>query len=280
MIDEVASRTALGAALYRAAHQLVDRPPVFADPLALPLVGAAPAGPHPPELLRRASREAAPLRAFIAVRSQRAEERFAEAHARGTRQCLILGAGLDTLSCRCALPGVSFYEVDHPATQAWKRTRLAQAGIALPARAALVPVDFEKDALGDALDRAGLDRAAPTFVVWLGVTPYLTPEAVRATLAFVARGLGPGSEVVFDFATPAADDPRARAAREAFSARVEAVGEPLRSTFEPAPLAAEARALGFSRVEVEDAAALNARHFAHRADGLRLRGGQLLWAAR
>jgi methyltransferase (TIGR00027 family) len=278
--DDSASRTALGAALHRAAHQLVDRPPVLADPLALRVVGAREGQPPSPALLRRMSAEAAPLRAFLAVRSRRAEDRFAEAHARGTRQVVVLGAGLDTFACRCALPGVRFVEVDHPATQAWKREVLSRAGIPAPAALAFAPVDFERDDLGEALARAGLDLAAPAFVAWLGVVPYLTPEAVRATLGLVGGALAPGSEVVLDFAVPPPGEPRARASRAAFAARVAALGEPLRSAFDPAALAGEVRALGFARAEVEDAAALNARTLAGRADGLRLRGGQLLWAAR
>jgi methyltransferase (TIGR00027 family) len=284
VLDEKASRTALGAALYRAAHQLVDVPPVFDDPLALTVVGATRGRPPSPSLASRATREAAPLRAFVAARSRRAEDRFAEAFARGTRQYLVLGAGLDTFGCRCPFPGVRVLEVDHPATQAWKRALLERVGIAVPARLTFVPVDFERDALEDglesALDRAGLDRAAPAFVAWLGVTPYLTPEAVRATLAFVARELAPGSEVLLDFAVVAEPEPRAKAAREAFAARVATLGEPLRSAFAPEALIADAQALGFAGVEVEDAEALNARYFSGRSDGLRLHGGHLLWAGR
>lgn len=279
MITGRPSRTALGAALYRAAHQLVDAPLVFVDPLALPLVGVRPGDAPPPELLARLAAEAVPLRAFIAVRSRRAEDLFAAAYARGTRQYVVLGAGLDTFAYRCALPDVAFFEVDHPATQAWKRSCLAAAGIAVPPGVVFAPVDFEREALATALDRAGLDRGAAAFVAWLGVTPYLTPEAVRETLAFVARDLGPGSEILFDFAAPV-EEARRAAVRAAFAARVGAAGEPLRSEFEPATLLAEVRALGFSEVAVEDAAALHARYLDGRADGLRLSGGHLLWAAR
>jgi methyltransferase (TIGR00027 family) len=279
MIEGRASRTALGAALYRAAHQLADRPPVFEDPFALRLVGARLGEAPPPALARRLSPAAGPLRAFIAARSRYAESRFAEAHARGLRQYVVLGAGLDTFAWRCALPEVRVFEVDHPATQAWKRELVARVGLLPPDRAVYAPVDFERDALDQALSGSGLELRSPAFVAWLGVTPYLAPEALRATLRCVAERLGPGTEIVFDFAAPPRSEPE-RTVRRAFAARVDALGEPLRSELEPATLAAEVRALGFGRVEVLDAAALNALYFTGRDDGLRLRAGQLLWAGR
>jgi len=267
------SRTALGAALCRAAHQLVDRPLVLEDPLAVRVVGTEPEVRA--EIERRATPAASALRAFIVVRSRFAEDAFAAAHARGIRQHVCLGAGLDTFACRCGLAGVRLVELDHPATQRWKRERLARAGLALPAAAELAPVDFERETLREGLARTRLELAEPMFVSWLGVTPYLPADAVEATLRIVATGLARGSEIVFDFAAPQADGPVARAA---FAARVEAVGEPLRSTLEPADLPRRLLSLGFSRADVADAGALDARYLHGRADGLRLRGGHLMHA--
>lgn len=277
MEEGTPSRTALGAALHRAAHQLVDHPPVFEDPLALPIVGGAEATLRA-GLARRSTPAAAALRAFTAARSRFAEDCLAEAFARGVRQYVLLGAGLDTFAYRCGLDGLQIFEVDHPATQAWKRERLAQAGIAVPDRVHYAPVDFERETLVDGLARARLDAARPAFFAWLGVTPYLTREAVLGTLAIVARGTCAGSELVFDFATPVGDDPRALAASAALAGRVAAVGEPLRSAFAPEALAAELAALGFARCELAGTAALDARYFQGRADGLRLRAGQMMRA--
>jgi len=269
------SRTALGAALYRAAHQLVDRPLVLDDPLALPIVGeeaerALRAGADP-----RVLPGSAALRAFVAVRSRYAEDALAEGHQRGVRQCVILGAGLDTFACRCRLEGLRVLEVDHPATQAWKRQRLLAAGIRLPAGATLVPVDLEREVPWGPLSRAGLDRAAPALIAWLGVTPYLSRPAIAAVLAGVGRELAPGSELAFDFAARSDGDGRA-----ALAARAARAGEPFRTALEPAEVEGLLRQSGLEPVELADAAALNARYLAGRADGLALRGGHLARARR
>lgn len=274
---EQASRTALGAALYRAAHQIRDFPPVFADPLALRIVG-----PEAERSLRSGAGEHATragLRAFVAVRSRYAEDCLAEAHGNGVRQYVLLGAGLDTFAYRGGLPGLAVLEVDHPATQAWKRARLAEAGIPVPGSVAYAPVDFEREPLGAALSRAGFDAARPAFLAWLGVTPYLARPSVIETLAF-AGGLAGGSEMVFDYSERArGEDPRGREHRD-LAARVAAIGEPFRSAFDPAELAAELRRAGFSEAEDLGAEALDSRYLRGRADGLSLRGRGHLVRAR
>ncbi len=263
------SLTAQGAALHRAAHQLVDRPPVFADPLALKIVGRDAAADLATGRDRHLLPEVAPLRAFIAARSRFAEEALASAFAGGLRQYVILGAGLDTFAYgrAAAFPGLAVFEVDHPATQGWKRSRLSEAGIGIPACVAHTPVDFERETLREGLARAGFDFASPAFFAWLGVTPYLTPSAVTATLAFIAS-LKPGSAVVFDYAEQPSDgEPGALLA-----ARVAAAGEPFRSFFEPVTLSQAMLRQGYSLARDWDFDALNARYFAGRSDGLRLAG--------
>ena len=137
------------------------------------------------------------LRWFIAIRTRIAEDALA-AVQNGVRQLVVLGAGLDTYAYR-APPSddLRIFEVDHPLTQAWKRERLADAAIATPATLRFVPVDFEHEALADGLAAAGFDPAQQTFFSWLGVVPYLTEQAVFATLGFIA-GLPGGAHVVFD----------------------------------------------------------------------------------
>jgi len=271
------SRTAKGAALYRAAHQLADEPRVFEDPLALKIIG------KPAEAELRAGRDrrtrprAAPLRAFIAVRSRYAEDSFASAYARGVRQYVVLGAGLDTFAYRSRLEGVRVIEVDHPSTQRWKREQLRRAAIDIPETVVYAPVDFERETLREGLARVAFDSTRCAFLAWLGVTPYLTATAVTSTLRAMAREMALGSEIVFDFATPA---PKGRAgrARQELARRVEAAGEPLRSAFDPMALEACVRALGFSQVAILDHVLLQARYFKGRKDGLALRGGQLVHA--
>ena len=118
---------------------------------------------------------------------------------RGVRQIVILGAGLDTFALRNphGALGIRIYEVDYPATQAWKRQRLAEVQIALPPWLIFVPVDFERDDVGEKLVAAGFQQNSPAFFTWLGVVPYLTQDAIVSTLDYMASIQD--SEVVFDY---------------------------------------------------------------------------------
>jgi methyltransferase (TIGR00027 family) len=256
------SRTALGAAGLRAAHQVLDGAAIFADPLALRILGADADG-----LVREAEAEADPfrqrLRWFIAIRSRIAEDALAVAIKRGARQLVVLGAGLDTYAYRAPhTPDLRIFEVDHPATQAWKRERLAEADIPLPEALTFVPVDFERETLADGLAAAGFDSTQQTFFTWLGVVPYLTDEAIFATLSFIA-GLSGGAHVVFDYINPTAsvDEPARRAAHEAVAARVAAMGETIRNHFDSDTLRVRLKALGFRDVEDFGWAEISARFF-------------------
>lgn len=188
------------AAAARAAHLLVDSEPrIFADSLAALLLGDR------AETYLRYHRDyrdhplLAGTRAQATCRSRFTEDQLALAAARGTAQYVILGAGLDSFAFRSGLAGrLRVFEVDHPATQQRKRDLLAAAGLAEPPTLTWVPVNFETDELIASLTAAGLDPAAPAFVSWLGVTMYLTAEAIGATLASLGR-LAPGSELVTDY---------------------------------------------------------------------------------
>lgn len=277
-----ASRTALGAALHRAAHQLFDRPPLFEDPLALRIVGREGEARLRNGQDRHGTWRTRGLRLFIVVRSRFSEDTLAEAYRAGVRQYVLLGAGLDTLAYRAGdrFPDLRIYEVDHPATQAWKRQRLGDAGITPPAALTFVPIDFEHQALAAALSGGGFDADAPAVFAWLGVVPYLSRDAILKTLQAVAA-LTKGTQLVFDYAEPARSrDIFQRLALAAFAARVAAIGEPLKSFFVPETLIRDILATGFSGAEDFAAAALNARYLDGRADGLMLRGsGHLMRAA-
>jgi len=265
------SATAEGAALLRAAHQLFDAPTVLDDPVVLRLLGPeheARLRAHPAAVDEGDRR---PLRAAIAARSRFAEDCLREAVARGVGQYVVLGAGLDSFAYRNPFPPAALhvYEVDHPDTQAWKRSRLAAAGIPLPTSLTFVPVDFERDTLPDALAAHGFDATRPAFVSWLGVTVYLTREAVWETLAWVAS-LAAGSEIVFTYLPePSSLGARSHAALDALGARVAAGGEPWRTFFAPDELARGLVARGFGRIEDLGPEAIHARYFRGRADGLR-----------
>jgi O-methyltransferase involved in polyketide biosynthesis len=164
-------RTAYKVAIRRAARQFFDQPKVLDDPLAVPIIRA-----DATEKLRASPDErqhpvARAFRTFMAARS-----RYAEYSA-----------------------SLRVFEAGHPATQAWKLTRLQGAAIAIPPSLKLVPVDFERQTLAAGLEQGGFDSTSPAFFSWLGVTPYLTRESCMATLRFIAQLL-PGSGVAFDFA--------------------------------------------------------------------------------
>jgi methyltransferase (TIGR00027 family) len=274
MEDAAPSRTALRVASHRAAHQLFDAPRVFDDPLALAIIGADDAGRLRAAPEAHQDRITRAFRAFMVARSRYAEDELARAIGRGAAQYVSLGAGLDTFAYRnpYPAPGLRVFEVDHPATQDWKRGLLAAAAIPIPASVTFAPVDFERQTLADGLGRAGFNRQAPTFFSWLGVTMYLTHEAVALTLAFVAA-TPPGGGLAFDYAAPRSSlGPAAQLALDALSRRVAAAGEPFQTFFNPRTLEAQLSRIGFQSIEDLGADELNARYFADREDGLRVSG--------
>jgi methyltransferase (TIGR00027 family) len=254
----------------RAAHQLVDSPLVFDDPLAVRIVGGEPTEEQRAAMKESESgRAARALRAFMAARSRYAEDSLAEAVRRGVAQYVLLGAGLDTFAYRNPYgDGVRVFEVDHPATQAWKRSSLATAGIAVPPSLTFTPVNFERETVMERLIDAGFRTDRPAFFAWLGVTMYLELDTVMAMFRAIAS-LPPGSGVVFDYGID-----RSllgfveRMVLDEFSRRVAAAGEPWTTFFKPIELVGQLREIGFSEVEDLGPDEINARYFSGRADGL------------
>jgi methyltransferase (TIGR00027 family) len=270
MEESQPSRTALRVALRRAAHQIVDRPLIFEDPLAVLILG-----PEYREELRRTPDKdrrpfSAALRAFLVSRSRYAEEQLAHAYTHGVRQYCLLGAGLDTFAYRNRHDGLQVFEVDHPSTQSWKHEMLKKAQIPVPFSVRHVPVDFETQSLPAQLAAAGFDSTKPTFFAWLGVVPYLTLEAFRTTLSLIAN-MPPGSGVTFDYSLPRHALPYLeQLAHDSLSSRVAQAGEPFRLFFTPDEVRAELTA--FRQIEDLDTKAIAARFFTERTDGLTLKG--------
>ena len=189
-----------------------------------------------------------PTHTVIILRIRYAEDRLREAISTGVQQYVILGAGLDTFALRHrgTTDRLRIYEVDHPASQQMKRQQLGRIG-PLPSNLALVPVDFEADRLDAALIEAGFDPEAPAFFAWLGVTCYLTTEAVRDTIGQIAAVAAPGSRVVFDYRYPRRLVPAAGLALvEKMDRFVERRGEPMRSEYSPDEIDAEMKRAGFT----------------------------------
>jgi methyltransferase (TIGR00027 family) len=278
------SATAMLTAMVRAAHLLWDDPPkIFEDTLALRLCGCeseaalkAQLDQLDAEIARSTSPDVAlisrrSLTAMVIMRSRYVEDEVDEAVAKGVCQYVILGAGLDSFAYRRLdlAKVLHVFEVDHPATQAWKRNRLHAAGIKLPPNLSVVPVDFEKESLIDKLQTNGYRKDAPGLFSWLGVTMYLTPEAIFGTLRAIAA-LARGTEIVFEYnASKEVLDEETQNILGVVMAVAAARGEPMRSFFEPARLAKKVRELGFAEAADFGPDEALACYFAGHADNLR-----------
>lgn len=271
----VPSRSALRVAVLRAVHQLLDEPIVFEDPFALPILGKKLASAVREDPFQYNDSLSRGLRASLVARSMFAEDNLRKAMAEGVEQYVVLGAGLDTFALRHANAGdgLQVYEVDHPSTQEWKKALLHEAGIATPESLTFVPVDFEKKSLPDALREAGFKMDQPACFSWLGVTMYLTREAIFETLRFVAS-LPKGSSITFDYSVERALlDPITRVISEFLGKRIAEEGEPWISFFDPVALESDVRKLGFTHIENCGPDDLNPRYFYRRKDGLRTGSG-------
>jgi methyltransferase (TIGR00027 family) len=273
------SRTALRVALRRAAHQLYDAQPlVLDDPIAVPILGTT----YAEELRRTPTRPDRPfsvgLRAFLVARSRYAEDNLAQAVARGVTQYVLLGAGLDTFAHRNPYPELRVFEVDHPATQEWKRDLLGASNLPIPPNLTYTAVDFERESLAERLEATGFDSNAPAFFAWLGVVPYLTLPAFRSTIAYIGT-LPIGTGLVLDYGQPRSALPfLEQLAHDSLASRVQLAGEPFQLFFTPPEIATELRAFG--SLEDLDSSEINSRYFSDRSDSLRLLGsaGRLLSA--
>ena len=275
------SRSALKVASLRAVHQLLDEPLVFADPMALPLLGASAEAALRDDPFVLNDPMSRGLRGALVARSRFVEDELARCVAAGVRQYVLLGAGLDTFSYRNPYndEGLRVFEVDHLGTQRWKQQLLAEASIGVPPPLTFVPVDFERDDLGSALRQAGFRADQAACASWMGVTMYLTADAVLNTLGTVA-GFAAGSCLCFDYRVPTTMlNPIERVVSDVMEQQIAALGEPWLSTFDPARLQSQLLELGFSSAESATADDLNMRYFARRKDGLRMGGGVRIMCA-
>jgi methyltransferase (TIGR00027 family) len=209
---------------YRARASRWPRP-LFVDPWADKLAGA---DGH--DIARRVDLRFPPMEVWLAVRVAYLDRLVGTAVDRlDTRQIVILGAGYDTRAARLPRAGVRFFEVDHPATQAAKRARVAELD-GYPADAAsYVTCDFETEDPVDRLVAGGFDPGEPAFVIWEGVVPYLTEDVVRATATRLATRLDPRSLLAFEFLSKNyAHGVRMKAADLATRELVSDLGEPIR----------------------------------------------------
>lgn len=267
------SVTALRVAMRRAAHQIMDDPKVFSDPLAFRILGAKDQSIQQldPKLLESNHSESR-YRAYLAARSRYAEDELHSAIKRGVQQYVVLGAGLDTFACRNPYPDdvLHVFEVDHPATQTWKQECLKKAGIPIARTMTFVPVNFETETLEEGLGRSGFDAGRCTFFSWLGVTSYISSSAFIATLQFVASRPS-DSGIVFDYMiSPSLLNPTARNVFDNLAYRVASAGEPFQNFFDPVLLKKDLQTMGFRQIEDVGPWELNDMYFQGRTDELKV----------
>jgi methyltransferase (TIGR00027 family) len=267
--------TAVRVALWRALHLEADAPPpVLADEVGLRLAAPDPGWRERPDMHPDGTRG---YRASIVGRARFIEDLVCERAEKGVGQYVILGAGLDTFAQRRPEMArkVRVFEIDKPETQAWKKRRLEELGLGIAENLQFVPVDFEAgERWREKLARSGFRADQPAVVASTGVSMYLTKEANLASLREIAA-LAPGSTLAMTFLlTLDLIDPAERAQHEMVYERARAAGTPFVSFFRPPELLAMAREAGFREARHVDRAALIARYFMGRADGLQPSSGE------
>ncbi|MCB1685332.1 MAG: class I SAM-dependent methyltransferase, partial [Pseudomonadales bacterium] len=270
MYDSSPSRTAQATAYLRALHLYIDdAPPVFTDQLAIRLLPALqrqqirsmgrlarlwPRRMRPPDSALTA------IRAQVLVRARFAEDTLAVARSGGISRYLILGAGLDTFALRQPQPGIEVVEIDHPATQNWKRWLLGRSGLSIPALLSFLPVDFEKTALPS----VWVDKGSIDFVSWLGTTYYLSRDSIRSTLTALSQLTRPGAQLVFDYWNENPTGSGGSALLWGTRLAVALQGEPLRSLFSPDEIERFAAECGWHVLQNCSPAAQNQRYLSNR----------------
>lgn len=278
------SLTAYRVALMRAAHQLLDHPVVFEDPVALNIVGAKGRSEINQTEQKYKSALNSSLRAIVIARSRLVESELSMAVRQGIRQYVVLGAGLDTFAYRnpYSSDGLRVFEVDHPATQEWKKMSLFKENIPIPATLRFVPVDFETQSLEVQLKDAGFKIGEQAFFSWLGVTMYLTREAFMATLKAIFSLAPSGGLLLFDYITPAVSQNfLRRLIFRLLAKKLARSGEPFKCFLEPESLMDDLSAMGFSHLEDIGPEEINKTFFQGRTDKMKVgQFGHLMKASR
>jgi len=219
--------------------------------------------------------------AMAVIRHRVLFDRLPAAHECGLRQLVVLGAGLDTTAFALPSGGDEWrvFEVDEPATQAWKRERIASLGWRLPLNLVFAPCDFEVQSLLEALEGAGFDRALPALVSLFGVVLYLTADATRALLADLAT-LAPGSEVILTYSPPSdGTDPIVQEVWDKASPVADDSGEGFVGYYRASDMERLVREAGFREAIHHPLDVLNKQYFSDRSGSLRLHAIEQLLSA-
>lgn len=273
MSERNASGTAFGTLYMRAIHQLLDAQPlILDDPPALTLLGKDKVKEIQKNHKHHRTPAASSLRAHIVLRSRFTEDRLSEAVNRGVSQYIILGAGFDTFAFRqpAWAHKLKIIEIDQPATQAQKISRLKDTGMNIPSNVQLSDIDFERESLLDGFKRQGISLTEPSFFSWLGVTMYLQEAAIDAVLKAVAR-FPVKSEIVFTFSQP----PETLSEKEnkfhaSLSQIVANSKEPFVSFFKPTDIEKKLHDIGFKSMGILSGEDADKRYFSNRPRDLHI----------
>jgi len=218
----------------------------------------------------------------LLCRTRCIDEAYREALWDGCEQVVILGAGLDSRALRIPAPRLTrIFEVDHPATQAWKRECLDRLDGDNAAKVTLVPVDFERDDLGEALSGAGFRTEVQTLFIWEGVTQYIGEKAVDGTLRWISVTSAPGSRLVFTYIVRGVIDGTAPLpGSERLQSELESRGEPWRFGLDPEGLDGFLTERGFELLEDAGAAEYRARYLEPAGRRMDVFGGERVAVAR
>jgi methyltransferase (TIGR00027 family) len=261
--------TAVRVALWRALHLELDAAPhILKDDIGLKLSNPPEGWRDRPDMHPHGT---APFRASIVTRSRFIEDMVKEKMNDGLLQYVILGAGLDTFAQREPeiLSKLSIFEIDKPDTQAWKIERLKELNYKLSTKLHFVPINFEiKESWIDKLKAHGFDSNKPALITSLGVSMYLTLDAIKETLSSMAT-LSPGSIFIMTFMLPLdLVRPQDKFGYERSLKGAQASGTPFISFFNPEEMSKLAISCGFKKVECTSTLKLAPRYFANRSDGL------------
>ena len=269
--------TAVRTALWRALHVQADAEPhVFEDEIGLRLVAPADGWQQRPDM-----KFTTRLRASIVARARFIEDLTIEQSRQGIGQYVILGAGLDTFAQR--RPDVAaklqIFEIDQPDTLAWKQHRLIELGFGVPPYLHFVPVDFETSSWWEQLLKAGFDTGKPAVVACIGVSLYLTREAITSTLDQIAT-FAAGSKLAMTFYLPMELlDEEDKPMQEIAEKGARAAGTPFISFFAPDEILALAREAGFKDVKTVSTKDMEQYYFTNRTDDFLPASGEVFLLA-
>ncbi len=284
MRDNQSSKTAEAAAAIRAMHYLYEDQHIISDPYAQHFTNwkwkIILSNRFLPYLLKTTIMKPiyTAVGGQILTRSRYAEDKLRQAIANGIKQYVILGAGMDSFVLRHSdlKNQLTVFEIDHPGTQTTKRDRLLKLTGKLPENLVLVPVDFEKQTVAEALKQTIFNPDEPAFFSWIATTFYLTRKSIYETLMSIAGIAAKGSEIVFDYSIADTSlSPEGKAESVTTKKFVARRGEIYVSNFDHIEIKDEVSKLGYDLIEQATPNILHKLYFENRKDNLK----EALWAA-